>query len=77
MLTEIWRIDSQGNIELVAGYVLPPKQALIAFKEQQRKNFNTWTYSADNKDIKQIENGEFAYFEGDVSYFTKTKTLSP
>lgn len=33
-----------GNIELKAQYTCNPKNALIAYTMQQKRNYNTWTY---------------------------------
>lgn len=76
MLTEIWRINDNGSIEYVACYSIDPKSALIAFKQQQKRNFNTWGYPKDDPDIKRTPKGEYVYFEGEnTSVFTKTQLV--
>lgn len=76
-ITEIWRIDSRGNISRISLYSLPPKKALICFRQQKEfNNFNTWDYPDDDIEIKQMRNGEYIYFvKNNESYCTKVVKL--
>ena len=43
--TDIFTMQERtGKIEFRASYTLPPDKALVAFVEQQKKNYNFWTY---------------------------------
>ena len=44
-LSLIFELKEQGGLNKVAGYTLPPKQALVAYIEQTiRNNFHMWNY---------------------------------
>lgn len=46
MISKIKKIDAKGNIGEVATYTLNPKDALVAYLEQNiNRNFHTWSYS--------------------------------
>lgn len=48
----------------VGVWSLPPRQALIAAREQARRNYNTWNYPADDP---AIEEGKVFIFLGDFA----------
>lgn len=75
MVTEIWQINDEGNINYLASYTLEPKRALIAYKQQtERRNYNTWDYPEDDQDIKCTAMGNFAYYKGENTVvYTKLK----
>lgn len=53
-MTDIYTMDEKtGKIERAAVYSLDPKQAIIAYIMQARKNFNTWNYPADMPGIRE------------------------
>lgn len=44
-VTDIYTMQERtGKIEFRCSYTLPPDEALVAFVEQQKKNYNFWTY---------------------------------
>lgn len=44
-MTDVYTMDEKtGKIDRVATYSIGPKQALIAFIMQSKKNMNFWTY---------------------------------
>ena len=43
-MSTIFRLYPDGHIEYKARYSLTPKQAMIAYIQQEKGNFNTWTY---------------------------------
>ena len=45
--------NGDGNINKIAEYTLSPKEALIAFVMQSRKNFNTWDYPKEIKGMRE------------------------
>ena len=72
-ITEIWRIDDNGEMKHLATYLLPSERALICFKEQEKGNMNTWDYPSCDPEIKQTPHGEFAYFSGkNTSTYTRS-----
>lgn len=47
MITTIYILWDNGNIEEIAEYYMEPKKALIAFLQQTRGNYNTMDYPSD------------------------------
>ena len=47
MITTIYILWDNGNIEEIAEYSMEPKKALIAFLQQTRGNYNTMDYPSD------------------------------
>ena len=47
MITTIYILWDNGNIEEIAEYSMEPKKALIAFLQQTRGNYNTYDYPSD------------------------------
>lgn len=72
-MTEIWRIDDNGNLAQVAVYSIDAKNALIAYKRQEQSDYNTWDYPAEDPEIRQTRRGEYVYFSGvNTSTFTQS-----
>jgi len=60
--TVIMQIDDEGKISELASYILPPKNALIAFRRQNEfHDYNTWNYPNDDNAIKKTPGGNYAY----------------
>jgi hypothetical protein len=65
-MTTIKMLDKECNITELATYSCEPKKALIAYRMQQRKNFNTWNYPDDMEDIVLLPQSQrYAYRESD------------
>lgn len=70
MTTIIYELkeNGDGSISKIAEYTLNPREALICFIMQDKKNFNTWDYP---KEIEGIRESEILpnhwYFDDDIN----------
>lgn len=54
MISNIYKLNIDGNIDLIAIYTLSPKKALINYIMQYiYNNYNTWTYPDHIDGIKK------------------------
>ena len=60
--------NGDGNINKIAEYTLHPKDALVCFIMQSRKNFNTWDYPKEIKGMRESNTTpNHWYFDDDVN----------
>lgn len=67
-MTDIYTMDEKtGKVERVAVYSLNPKQAIIAYVMQSRKNFNSWEYPASIPGIRESGRRVNHYYYDDMA----------
>ena len=61
-MSVILELKEQGGLNKLAEYSLPPRQALVAFIEQDvRKNFNHWNYPTQIDGMREGAPGHWYY----------------
>ncbi len=69
-------VDMRNGGKRSFEYDLPPKQAVIAcYEQQERKNFNTWTYPEE--DHPKLQEGSYYFFCGNYAAKKFTVTVWP
>lgn len=66
-MTQIYEMDERtGHIENKATYSLGPKVAIIAYIEQKRGNWLTWTYPQSISGIRESHTCANHYYYDDI-----------
>ena len=74
MSTDIYEMDSNGDIHLRCSYTLDKKAALRAAVYQELRNrWDTWNYSDEDVTIVQYHN-EYIHLHRESVWFTRSDT---
>ena len=59
--------NGDGNINKIAEYTINPKDALVCFIMQSRKNFNTWNYPQEIKGMRESKTVSNHWYFDDIA----------
>jgi ABC-type Mn2+/Zn2+ transport system ATPase subunit len=65
--TTIYEMEERsGKITRKAEYTIEPQKAIIAYIQQKRGNYNTWTYPATMEGIRESQTVKNHFYYDDI-----------